>query len=235
MSATAQELAVTYQQPGFLDAFLRDKRALVSLAWLLGLAVLGLLAPLITPYSPTAQNLNDILLPPDLSHFLGTDDLGRDVSTRLLYGAPLALYASALATGVALLVGLPMGLVAGFLGGWVDRVISRLIDTVLSFPSIVLAVGITGALGTGLIHGMIAVGLVFSPVLARLVRAQTLIVRNELLIDACRCFGASTGRSSAATSYQRDAAGDRAGGPAVSLLATGGGEPELPRSRRTAT
>jgi peptide/nickel transport system permease protein len=194
MSITTQEIASSNHQPGFLDAFLRDKRALVSLAWLLGLAALGLLAPLISPYSPAAQNLNDMLLPPDLSHLLGTDDLGRDVFTRLLYGAPLALYASALATGVAVVVGVPMGLVAGFLGGWADRVISRLIDTVLSFPSILLAVAITGALGTGLIHGMIAVGLVFSPVLARLVRAQTLIVRNELFVDACRCFGASSGQ-----------------------------------------
>ena len=172
----------------------RDKRALLSLAWLLGILGLGLLAPLIAPYSPTAQALGDTLLPPDASHVLGTDDLGRDVFTRLIYGAPLALYASVLATGVAVTIGLPVGLLAGFLGGWVDVVASRLIDTVLSFPAIILAVAITGALGTGLVHSMIAVGVVFSPTIARLVRAQTLVLRHELFVDAARCFGATTTR-----------------------------------------
>jgi peptide/nickel transport system permease protein len=181
-------------QTGVWRWLLGDTRAVVSLFWLAGLTALGLLAPLIAPYSPTAQSVDNMLQAPDLTHLLGTDDLGRDVFSRLLYGAPLALYASALATSVAVLVGVPTGLVAGFLGGWTDRAISRLIDTALSFPSILLAVGITGALGTGLTNGMIAIGFVFSPVLARLVRAQTLIVREELFIDASRCFGASSGQ-----------------------------------------
>ena len=166
----------------------RDKRAMLSLAWLLGILLLGLLAPLAAPYSPTAQSLGDTLLPPDASHLLGTDDLGRDVFTRLIYGAPLALYSSVLATG------LPLGMLAGFLGGWTDVMASRLIDTVLSFPAIILAVAITGAIGTGLVHSMIAVGVVFSPTVARLVRAQTLVLRHELFVDAARCFGATTSR-----------------------------------------
>lgn len=172
----------------------RDLRAAASLAWLLGILALGLLAPVVAPYSPTAQSLSDTLLPPDGSHLLGTDDLGRDVFTRVIAGAPLALYASVLATGVATLVGVPLGLLAGFLGGWVDAVASRLIDTVLSFPAIILAVAITGALGTGLVHSMMAVGVVFSPILARLVRGQTLVLRQELFVDAARCFGAATPR-----------------------------------------
>ena len=135
-----------------------------------------------------------MLLPPDGTHWLGTDDLGRDVFSRLLYGAPVALYASILATVVAVVVGVPLGLLAGFVGGWVDEVIGRLVDTILSFPAIILAVGITGALGVGLTNGMLAVGLVFSPVLARLVRSQSLVVRSELYVDAARCFGASTSR-----------------------------------------
>ena len=170
----------------------RDKRAALSLIWLLGILLLGLLAPLIAPYSPTAQALSDTLLPPDGTHWLGTDDLGRDVFTRLIYGAPLALYASVLATAVAVAIGVPLGLLAGFIGGWVDEVASRLIDTVLSFPAIILAVAITGAMGIGLVHSMVAVGVVFSPVIARLVRAQTLVLRNELFVDAARCFGATT-------------------------------------------
>lgn len=196
MSATSPLplVHVPRRQPGVLRWLLGDVRALLSLGWLIGLTALGLLAPLIAPYSPTAQSVNDMLLSPSALHPLGTDDLGRDVLSRLLYGAPLALYASVLATCVAVLVGMPTGLAAGFLGGVTDRVISRLIDTVLSFPSILLAVAIVGALGTGLINGMIAVGFVFSPVLARLVRAQTLIVRGELFVDASRCFGASSGQ-----------------------------------------
>ena len=170
---------------------LRDRRAMLSLVWLLGILLLGLLAPLIAPYSPTAQALSDTLLPPDRAHLLGTDDLGRDVFTRLIYGAPLALYASMLAIVVAVVIGVPLGLVAGFLGGWVDDVISRLIDTVLSFPAIILAIAITGALGNGLFHSMIAVGVVFSPILARLVRGQALVLRGELFVDAARCFGAT--------------------------------------------
>jgi peptide/nickel transport system permease protein len=172
----------------------RDPRMALSVAWLVGLIVLGLLAPVIAPYAPTAQNVNDMLLPPDGTHWLGTDDLGRDVFSRLLYGAPVALYASVLATAVAVVIGVPLGLLAGFVGGWVDEVIGRLVDTVLSFPAIILAVGITGALGVGLTNGMLAVGLVFSPILARLVRSQSMVVRSELYVDAARCFGATTGR-----------------------------------------
>jgi peptide/nickel transport system permease protein len=179
---------------GWLRWLRRDPRAALSVLWLMALIVLGLLAPIIAPFSPTVQNVNDMLLPPDGTHWLGTDDLGRDVFSRLLFGAPIALYASILATFVAVVIGVPLGLLAGFLGGWVDEVIGRLIDTVLSFPAIILAVGITGALGVGLTNGMIAVGLVFSPILARLVRSQSLVVRSELYVDAARCFGASTSR-----------------------------------------
>jgi peptide/nickel transport system permease protein len=179
---------------GWLRWLRHDVRGMLSLAWLIGLIILGLLAPVIAPYSPTAQNVNDMLLPPDGTHWLGTDDLGRDVFSRLLYGAPVALYASVLATSVAVVIGVPLGLLAGFIGGWVDEVIGRLVDTVLSFPAIILAVGITGALGIGLTNGMIAVGLVFSPILARLVRAQALVVRSELYVDAARCFGSTTYR-----------------------------------------
>ena len=95
---------------------------------------------------------------------------------------------------IACLIGIPVGLIAGFVGGWLDDAISRVVDTLLSFPAIVLAIGVTGALGIGLTNGMISVGIVFAPQLARLVRAQTLIVKQELYVDAARCFGASTAR-----------------------------------------
>lgn len=178
-----------------LFAWLRsDLRAALSLGFLLSLLLLALTAPLTAPYLPAAQNFDNILAGPSAAHLLGTDDLGRDVFSRMVYGAAATLYASALAVGIAILLGLPVGLLAGYLGGWVDDGISRFIDALLSFPSIVLAIAVTGALGIGLTNGMIAVGIVFSPQLARLVRARALVVRHELYVDASRCFGASTAR-----------------------------------------
>ena len=176
-------------------AWLRhDLRAALSLAFLLALWLLALTAPLIAPYPITAQDVDNTLAGPSAQHLLGTDDLGRDVFSRMVHGAAATLYASSLAVGIAVLLGLPVGLLAGYLGGWVDDAISRLIDALLSFPSIVLAIAVTGALGIGLTNGMIAVGIVFAPQLARLVRARALVVRQELYVDASRCFGASTAR-----------------------------------------
>ena len=122
----------------------RDLRAAFSLGFLLTLFVVALFAGPIAPYVPTAQDVNSTLLAPSVEHLLGTDDLGRDVFSRLIHGAPATLYASFLAVSVGLLIGLPVGLLAGFVGGWVDDVIGRLIDTLLSFPAIVLAIAVTG-------------------------------------------------------------------------------------------
>ena len=176
-------------------AWLRhDLRAALSLAFLAALLLLALTAPLIAPYPVTAQDVDNTLAGPSAQHLLGTDDLGRDVFSRMVHGAAATLYASALAVGIAVLLGLPVGLLAGYLGGWVDDAISRLIDALLSFPSIVLAIAVTGVLGIGLSNGMIAVGIVFAPQLARLVRARALVVRQELYVDAARCFGGGTAR-----------------------------------------
>lgn len=172
----------------------RDLRAAISLVFLLALGLLAVCAPLIAPYPVTAQDVDNTLAGPSAAHLLGTDDLGRDVFSRMVHGGAATLYASGLAVGIGLLLGLPVGLLAGYLGGWVDDGISRFIDALLSFPSIVLAIAVTGALGIGLTNGMIAVGIVFSPQIARLVRARALVVRQELYVDAARCFGASTAR-----------------------------------------
>ncbi|CAH2603187.1 Glutathione transport system permease protein GsiD [Rhodovastum atsumiense] len=165
-----------------------DLRASIALLYLALLVALSLLAPWVAPHSPVVQSL-DMLMPPDATHWLGTDDLGRDVFSRLIYGAPMTLYASFLAVSVGAAIGLPVGILAGWLGGWVDALTSRFIDALLSFPSIVLAIAVTGALGIGLTNSMIAVGIVFSPGIARLIRVQTIIVRDELYVDAARCFG----------------------------------------------
>lgn len=165
-----------------------DLRAAISIAYLTAIVLLSLFAQYIARYSPTDQTM-DILLPPDASHWLGTDDLGRDVFARLVHGAPMTLYGSCLAVSIGLSIGLPFGILAGYFGGWIDTIISRAIDTLLSFPGIVLAIAVTGALGIGLTNSMIAVGIVFAPAIARLVRVQTIVVKNELYVDASRTFG----------------------------------------------
>jgi peptide/nickel transport system permease protein len=169
----------------------RDLRAVLSIGFLAALVFVAIFAPVLAPYSPVDQDVTQLLLPPSAAHWLGTDDLGRDVLSRLIWGAPNSLYASFLAVGVGIALGVPVGLVIGFLGGWIDEVVSRFIDALLSFPPIVLAIAVTGALGIGLTNAMLSVGFVFAPVLARLVRAQTLVVKSALYVDAARGFGAS--------------------------------------------
>jgi peptide/nickel transport system permease protein len=170
----------------------RDLRAVLSLGYLALLLIVSIFAAQIAPYSPIEQNAAELLMPPSAVHWLGTDDLGRDVLSRLIWGAPNSLYASTLAVSVAIAIGVPVGLVIGFVGGWLDEVVSRFIDALLSFPPIVLAIAVTGALGIGLTNAMLSVGMVFAPVLARIVRAQTLVVKQALYVDAARAFGAST-------------------------------------------
>ena len=176
----------------FLRWMRSDVRAVLSIGFLGALVVIAILAPVIAPYPPNDQNVSLLLAPPSAEHWLGTDDLGRDVLSRLIYGAPNSLYASFLAVIVAVLLGVPAGLLIGFVGGWFDEISSRFIDALLSFPPIVLAIAVTGALGIGLTNAMLAVGFVFAPFLARLVRAQTLVVKSALYVDASRGFGAST-------------------------------------------
>jgi peptide/nickel transport system permease protein len=185
-----KHLAKTARLRRFFRWLATDLRAALAILVLLTLVIVAIGAPWIAPYRPTAQDVNNMLAAPSAGHLLGTDDLGRDIFSRLIYGAPATVYASLLAVSVAVAIGLPVGLIAGFFGGWTDDLISRVIDTFLSFPAIVLAIAVTGALGIGLTNGMIAVGIVMFPALSRIVRARTLIVRQELYVDASRCFGA---------------------------------------------
>jgi peptide/nickel transport system permease protein len=178
---------------GWLSGWLRrDKSAAASFFFLLMLVTFSLAAPYLAQHSPTDQDLSNMLSRPSEIHWLGTDDLGRDIFSRLLFGGRVAVYASLLAVGIAVVLGVPVGILAGYMGGWIDDVIGRIVDTLLSFPAIVLAIAVTGALGIGLTNGMLAVGIVFSPQLARLARARTLVVRKNLYVDASRSFGAST-------------------------------------------
>ncbi|MEV0081580.1 ABC transporter permease [Saccharopolyspora sp. NPDC050642] len=172
----------------------RDWRGLASAGYLVVLVALALLAPVVTAHEPNAQNFDAILAPAGTpGYLLGSDDLGRDVLSRLIHGAQASLLASFLAVGVALLIGIPLGLAAGYLGGIVDSAVMRVVDTLLSFPAIILAIAITAALQPSLVNSMISVGIVFAPSVARLMRAQVLAVKEETYVEAARSFG-SRGR-----------------------------------------
>lgn len=171
-----------------------DVRSRLATCFLLLVVALAIAAPLVTQYSPTEQDALNPFAGPSWSHWLGTDDLGRDVWSRLVYGTRASMIACLIAVGLAVVIGVPVGLLAGYRGGWVDAVLMRIADTLLSFPGIVLAIGITAALGTGLVKAMIAVGVVFSPSVARIMRGQVLATKERLYVDAAVSFGSPAWR-----------------------------------------
>jgi len=173
-----------------LRALMRDAGAVLTLVYLVLLAVAALAAPWIAPYDPVRLDLTAVLMPPSLEHWAGTDDLGRDTLSRLLYGAGPSLFSSVAAVVLAAVIGVPFGLMAGYAGGWIEAAIGRVTDALLSFPTILLAVGIAAVLGTSLTNAVIAIGIAFSPGFARLMRATTLAVKQELYVDAARAIGA---------------------------------------------
>jgi peptide/nickel transport system permease protein len=164
---------------------------------LVGLVLVGLFvttaaaAPWIAPYDPVAADFASVLTPPGWPHTFGTDDIGRDILSRVIYGGRISLEAGMFTVAVALVVGLPLGLAAGFLGGQVDNVIMRAIEVILSFPTLVLALGITAILGPKLIHALFAIGVVFVPHFARLIRAQVLSVKENDYVTAAAALGAA--------------------------------------------
>lgn len=168
----------------------KERLAFVSMLYLIVLVLLALFAPLIVPFNPDTQDLNKVMLAPNGMHWFGTDELGRDVFSRVLMGAQAALQAGLVAILIPLVVGVPLGIISGYLGGIVDDIFMRIVDAILSFPAILLALGITGALGVSLWNAMIAIGIIFTPQFARLARGQTLQVRREPYVEAAKISGA---------------------------------------------
>lgn len=168
--------------------------AFVGLFLLLLLTVAALLAPVIAPYDPLAIDLQQTLLSPGWEHPLGTDHLGRDVLSRLLVGGRASLGAAAFTVIVVTTIGIALGTIAGFYGGWIDEIVMRLIDTVLAFPSIILALVVAGLLGPGLRNVILGLTLVRWAGCARLVRSLVLSVREREFVMAARSIGASRWR-----------------------------------------
>nr|BFE36633.1 dipeptide/oligopeptide/nickel ABC transporter permease/ATP-binding protein [Actinomadura rugatobispora] len=170
--------------------FLGNRPAAAGLAVLVVLLAAALCAPLIAAHPPDAQSLGEALRGPSGAHWLGTDDKGRDLFARLLYGARSAFVVCGASAGLAMLIGVPIGLVVGFLGGWWDRVVMRLVDAIVAVPALVLVFALVALLGPGLSSTVTALGLVFSTVFVRLVRGEVLAVREEPYVAASRVGGA---------------------------------------------
>lgn len=163
----------------------------------LGLVIIGivalcaLFAGIISPYDPLKQDYLAIAQAPSRTHWLGTDDLGRDVLSRIIYGSRVSLQVGAISVAIAVSLGALLGLIAGYVGGTIDDVIMRFVDAVQAFPGLILALGLTAALGPSIQNVMIAIGFISSPAIARLTRAQTLSVRESEYVAAARVSGAS--------------------------------------------
>jgi ABC-type dipeptide/oligopeptide/nickel transport system permease subunit len=156
------------------------------------LAVLAALAaPLVAPHDPLAQNLGNTLARPDRAHLLGTDNVGRDVLSRVIWGTRVSLLAGLVSVALAVVAGSLLGMLAGYCGGRVDGLVMRLMDAVLSFPPLVLALALGAVLGAGLIGVLLALGVVYTPTFARLMRGQVLAVTARDYVDAARALGAS--------------------------------------------
>ncbi len=178
----------------FARRFAHNPTAMVSLILLTLIVLVAVFAPYLAPHDPARSSLRNILKPPSAMYLLGSDDLGRDVLSRLIFASRLSLVASVQAVAIALGIGLPLGLISGYVGGWVDTIIMRFNDALMSFPALILAVVIVGLLGPSLTNAMTAIGLVYAPRIMRVVRASTLSVRQEVYITAARATGCGDAR-----------------------------------------
>ncbi|WP_313408546.1 ABC transporter permease [Aeromicrobium sp.] len=167
----------------------------LAIVVVVSLILVGLFASVISPYGPLKTDANNTFGSPSASHWLGTDQAGRDVLTRLMYGAAASFQGTAIAVGVFLLIGVPWGLAAGYIGGPLDEVSMRFADAILSIPGLVLAVAITGVVGSGLNMSMVALGFIFSPSIAMLLRSNILPIRRSDYLLVARSLGVSNMRA----------------------------------------
>jgi peptide/nickel transport system permease protein len=187
--------AVEQDDESLFRRFVSDKVAVVALLLLLTVILIAVLAPLLAPYNPNQQHLTKLFLPAGSPGFLlGTDDLGRDQLSRLMFGARISLIAAAIAVGVGALLGVPIGLLAGYFGGLLDTVVSRINEALMSVPALILALTIVTVLGRGLVNSMVAIGIVLAPRFFRLARAVASDLRTETFIEASVSLGCTTSR-----------------------------------------
>lgn len=172
----------------------RNRSAMAGLGMLCGLAFFALFGGILAPYDPLEPDTNRIFSPPSLAHPMGTDQIGRDVLSRIMAGTGFSLQTALLASLAAAVIGVPIGLLGGYYGGWIGRIVDLFTDAMLALPGIILALAVVTALGPGYTNAMLAIGASFSPVYARLVRGQVLSIRERTFIEAVRLMGLSDRR-----------------------------------------
>ncbi len=178
----------------FWARFKRNRMAMTGLALVLGLFVLALLAPWLSPYDPDLIDLKQVLMPPSAGHLLGTDTLGRDVLSRIIFGSRVSLLVGFVAVGIATLIGLLVGSLAGYYAGVVDQVLMRLVDLMLCIPTLFLILAVIAGLGPSIWNIMVVIGLTSWMGVARLVRAEFLSLREREFVAAARALGATDAR-----------------------------------------
>jgi peptide/nickel transport system permease protein len=180
--------------PSLFRRLLRSKSAIIGLVIILGITVVAIFAQQIAPYDPIKQSFIRQLRPPSASYPLGTDEFGRDILSRIIHGARWALLAGILADSIALVLGVTIGLIGGYYGGRVDAFVVWLTDVMLAFPYLLLAMIVVAIFGPGIRNAMIAVGIVYMPQYARLVRGTVLSLKEKEFVEAARAIGASSFR-----------------------------------------
>ncbi|WP_073954100.1 nickel transporter permease [Thalassospira sp. TSL5-1] len=168
-----------------------NRLAMIGLSIVVGLILVTIFAPLLAPYNPLAADLTNRIQPPSAAHWFGTDQLGRDILSRLIYGAQYTLLIVGLVAITAAPIGLLIGTTAGFFGGWVDATLMRITDIFLAFPKLILALAFVSALGPGIENAILAIAITAWPPYARIARAETIMVRNSDYIQAARLQGVS--------------------------------------------
>ncbi|NCB62124.1 MAG: ABC transporter permease [Clostridia bacterium] len=176
------------------NRFRKNRLAFMGMILIIIMIVMVALAGVITPYHYDAQNYSEVLLSPSLQHLCGTDNLGRDIFSRILYGGRVSLTIGIISVGIGLLCGGTVGAIAGYYGGRIDNVLMRFIDILMAIPSIILAISICAALGPGLTNTMIAVGVSTIPNYARILRSSILSIKQQEYVEAARAIGANNGR-----------------------------------------
>ena len=179
---------------GFFSRLIRDRLAVAGLAIVLGFFVMSLLTPVVAPYDPAAIDVDNILAPPSARHLFGTDDLGRDVFTRMLYGAGISLKVGFVAVGIAVVIGTLLGAVSGYYGGIVDIVIMRFVDIMLCFPSFFLILAVIAFMEPSIFNIMAVIGFTSWMGITRLVRAEFLSLKERDFVLAVKAMGASAPR-----------------------------------------
>jgi peptide/nickel transport system permease protein len=172
-----------------LRRLFKRKGAVFGLAIVVLFVALAILAPLVSPYDPAAQSWTAVRKAPSTLHWFGTDEVGRDVLARVIYGARASLLAGVISVGIALSVGVPLGLIAGYAGGPLDALLSRITDAMLACPFLILAIALAAFLGPSLGNAMIAIGITTTPIFVRLTRGQVMAVKVEDYVEAARALG----------------------------------------------